>query len=463
MKQPTTTAAMPPLTLAPSTANRPGLVRFFPCLSLHPLTGRGPMLMGRSADAQVVLSDPRASREHAVLKRMAGGLVVKPLRARHGVFVDGQKVEGDHPLVDGSVLRCGSEIFIFREALPELASQPASDEAGVGSVWHARSVAQVEDAARRGFDLLLLGDTGTGKDVLARHFARTARPGGPFVALNLAAISRQLFESELFGHARGAFTGAHEGRMGAFRQAHDGVLFLDEVGALAPEHHFKLHRVLEQHSVRPTGTDRDIPIDVLVVSATERRLDELCRRGEFETSLYQRLRRAEVRLRPLRERAEDLPALAAQVLARALGVDVSAEELHPEFVELLALQGWPGNVRQLQNALDSNADALANLAHPDLARLREALAKDPGRGDHPTSLLAEGDAPAMEAGDRDTLEELLHADERRHLRSALEAVQGNKTQAARRLGISRQHLHRRLRQLGLTAPKEPADEGESCT
>jgi len=277
--------------------------------------------------------------------------------------------------------------------------------------------------------VLIQGESGTGKELVARaiHTA-SPRSAGPFVAVDCGAIAEGVLESELFGHARGAFTGAQAARRGLFEEANRGTLFLDEIGDIGPNLQARLLRALQEGTVRRVGTNEPIPVDVRVVAATNRDMEAAVRDGAFRADLYYRLHVVSIRIPPLRERKEDVPLLAehfAQKYGRAEGAAVS-----PAARELLVSYDWPGNVRELENAI---ARALALnpsgvITPEDLPDVvRHAAPPEPGSG-------------GLNLVDRPTLTELEH----RYATQVLAEMGGNKTRAAEVLGIDRKTLYRIL-------------------
>ncbi len=277
--------------------------------------------------------------------------------------------------------------------------------------------------------VLIQGESGTGKELVARaiHTA-SPRASGPFVAVDCGAIAEGVLESELFGHTRGAFTGAQAARRGLFEEAHHGTLFLDEIGDVGPNLQARLLRALQEGTIRRVGANDPINVDVRIVAATNRDMDAAVKQGTFRADLYYRLHVVSIRIPPLRERREDIPLLAehfAQKHGRAEGSAIS-----PEARELLVAYDWPGNVRELENAV---ARALALNPSgvvipedlPDAIRLAQA---EPAP------------APLPPPGDRPTLAEL----ERRYASQVLGETGGNKTRAAEILGIDRKTLYRIL-------------------
>ncbi|MEI7703580.1 MAG: sigma-54 dependent transcriptional regulator [Deltaproteobacteria bacterium] len=277
--------------------------------------------------------------------------------------------------------------------------------------------------------VLIQGESGTGKELVARaiHMA-SPRASGPFVAVDCGAIAEGVLESELFGHARGAFTGAQAARRGLFEEANHGTLFLDEIGDIGPNLQARLLRALQEGTVRRVGANEPISVDVRVVAATNRDLDAVVRQGAFRPDLYYRLHVVSIRIPPLRERREDVPLLAehfAQKHGRAEGSAIS-----PAARELLLAYEWPGNVRELENVI---ARALA--LNPSGVVLPEDL-PDTIRAVRPPP----GPAPLPDVTDRPSLAEL----EKRYATQVLHETGGNKTRAAEILGIDRKTLYRIL-------------------
>src|SRR6478672_9014563 len=217
-----------------------------------------------------------------------------------------------------------------------------------------RVMAQVERVAASETRVCILGETGTGKELIARALhERSPRKGGPFVTLNCAAVPGELIESELFGHEKGSFTGAASRHIGKFEQAHHGTLFLDEIGDMPLVMQAKLLRVLEEGQVERVGGDRSIPVDVRVIVATHRNLDELVKKGAFRQDLYHRIYVYPLTLPALRERAEDIPALVGHFAAQVADQNGwKPKPFLPDAIRELQRYGWPGNVRELRNVVE---------------------------------------------------------------------------------------------------------------
>jgi len=293
-------------------------------------------------------------------------------------------------------------------------------------------VAAADDVAETPTTVLLLGESGTGKEVLARYIhRRSPRANGPWVAVNCAALPAELLESELFGHERGAFTGAGDRRVGRFEQASGGTLLLDEISEIPLSLQAKLLRVLQEREVDRVGGQRPVPVDVRVIAATNRDLEQMVARGQFRSDLYYRLNVFPVLLPPLRMRAEDLPSLAVGLLAEASGeMGRPTPMLAPDVVDLLAGHDFPGNVRELRNVL------------------QRALVRCRGPVIGPEHLRAGADLPPSPSSAA-TLPSSLPLDlaslERIAIREALRRVNGNRTHAARLLGIGLRTLRNKLR------------------
>ncbi|MBI4816804.1 MAG: sigma 54-interacting transcriptional regulator [Deltaproteobacteria bacterium] len=299
-----------------------------------------------------------------------------------------------------------------------------------------KAIEEIDRAARSGATVLLEGETGTGKEVLARLLhLKSERRAGPFVALNCGALVEALEESELFGHEEGAFTGAHQKREGLFEAAAGGTLFLDEVGETAKSTQVKLLRALQERAIFRVGGTRAIEVDVRIVAASSRPLDELVATGRIREDLFYRLAVVRVRVPPLRERPEDVPALArayVEKLCRDAGVP--PKRLLPDAVEALASLRWPGNVRELKNAIER------------IVLLSEAT--ELGRHDLPPDFVL-GDIVRRATKNGETLAEVTGRVEREMIVRALARTGGVKSAAAEVLGISRVTLDSKLKAFGI--------------
>lgn len=302
-----------------------------------------------------------------------------------------------------------------------------------------RALELADRVARVDSTVLLRGPTGVGKERVARFIHdRSTRAGGPFVAVDCGALPPQLLESELFGHAKGAFTGATTDRAGLFEAAHGGTLLLDELGETTPDIQLRLLRVLQEREVRRVGETRARPIDVRVLAATHRDMEADVDRGDFREDLYYRLRVVEIVIPPLRERPDDILPLARKLLAAAAHrLSRPVRGLAPGACERLVGHDWPGNVRELENAIE-RAVALARtstIEADDLPRFRRRVETETTIADAP---------PESEALDHDP-SMTLEAVERAHVLRVLEEAGGNRAEAARRLDIGAATLYRKLK------------------
>jgi two-component system, NtrC family, response regulator HydG len=301
----------------------------------------------------------------------------------------------------------------------------------------------VARVAPKDVTVLVTGESGTGKERVAEAIvASSRRADRPFVRFNCAALSPELAEAELFGHARGAFTGAVRSRPGLFGEADGGTILLDEIAELAPNAQAKLLRVLQEGEVRPVGEEKARLVDVRVIAATHRDLEERVRAGAFREDLYYRLNVVHLHIPPLRDRPEDVPVLARHFLARFVDrFGVTTFTVPPALYDRLAAHPWPGNVRELENALEGLV-ALSPSDGLDLALLPGGAAPA-----HADEAAAAGSATLP-------LKQRVEAYERGIIVEALRATRGNRSEAARRLGVSRVTLHDKLRKYGLSGSDE---------
>jgi DNA-binding NtrC family response regulator len=299
----------------------------------------------------------------------------------------------------------------------------------------------LQKVAETDLTVLVLGDSGTGKELVAQALHnRSSRRDRPFIAVNCAAISRELVESELFGHEKGAFTGADARRVGRFEAADGGTIFLDEIGDMAPETQAKVLRVLQERSFERVGGTKPISVDVRVVAATHHDLVDAVKQRRFREDLFYRLKVVEIVLPPLRERCEDVPALAQRFLEQVterLGLE--KKHLGDDAFARLARHAWPGNVRELQNVIERAAvlSGGTTIEEVDLD-----LGDDPG-GDARSIVDVEG--LAFSDAKRRAVEQF----ERTFLLQALRSTGGNISRAAESVGMVRQSLQQKIRELGL--------------
>jgi DNA-binding NtrC family response regulator len=401
------------------------------------LLERGPYRVGKSPRSDLVLTDPAVSRHHLIVEVLRGGCRIKDERSTNGSFFKGSRFTAlDAP--PGSVIRVGHsdlQLLPVSQATPMRPSDKQQLGGLVGSSLAMRRIfALLERAATGDADVLLQGETGTGKELAAEALHKLGpRAGRPFVICDLAATPPSLVESELFGHVRGAFTGASTDRPGAFERAHGGTLFLDEIGDITAEVQPRLLGALERRQVKRVGGNSYTSVDVHVVAATHRNLEAEVAAGRFREDLYHRLAMITVVLPPLRERPEDLPLLVDTILARLGRTGPASELLSPGTQLLLRSHDWPGNVRELRNVIER---AVRLGTEPELG------GGQPGKAPH---VGADASTPFKEAK-----ESLVAAFERDYLADLMRRFGGNVSVAARESGIGRAYLHRLLKKYGLT-------------
>ncbi|HHH30255.1 MAG TPA: FHA domain-containing protein [Polyangiaceae bacterium] len=394
--------------------------------------------IGRSRSNGVFLDDAAASRLHAVILWTGGPeACIRDPGSRNGTFIDGRRLDGEATLTAGSKIQIGEAVLTV--LFPTRPNQVVEADGVIAE--DARSQALLVTAqrlARTPLPILLLGETGVGKELIANHIhSCSPRASGPFLSLNCGAIQESLAESSLFGHERGAFTGADRAHQGVFEAANGGTLLLDEVGELSPSNQVRLLRTLENATVVRVGSTRARPIDVRVIAATHRDLDARVKEGSFRADLLYRLDVLRLEIPPLRDRPDDILPLARHVLG-TLGLRA---QISDDAARLLRAHAWPGNVRELRNAV-----ARAATLGGDLLRASDfvMLQRTAARADGPL-------ASVVGNAERDAISD------------ALDACGGNQTRAARRLGITRRALIYRMEKHGLKpAPRaaHQVDRGE---
>jgi len=385
-------------------------------------------LREQGIEAQVILLADQGDVETAVAAMRAGvaDLLRRPLNLKQ---------------LEVAVDRCFSQRLAVKAAnepvRPVLKERP--QELVVAHCEMLKSICTaIKRVAPTPATVLVLGESGTGKEVAARSLHAFSGRAGSFVPLNCGAISPELLESELFGHAKGAFTGAHQARDGLFTYADGGTLFLDEIADMPLGMQSRLLRVLDDQKIRPVGGNREIPVDVRVIAATNRDLADAVRAGEFREDLYYRINVLSIRMPALRERTEDIPLLAEYF------VSMFADELSMPPVPVtegdiraLSVHHWPGNVREFRNVIERSV--LLGQSPEDC--LRDVAVQTHSEGDRT-------EAPGVVPGAPLTLAEI----EKQHILAVLQGCAGNKSEAARILEVSRKTLDRKLQQWGSSEP-----------
>lgn len=400
----------------------PTLLVAFPTPAALDLPRSG-QAVGREWFEEQGVVDNRVSTQHLLFTRTGGALSVEDAGSRNGTWLDGQRLEPRERarLSDGAILRLGRTVLVYRDELVG-PREPAPPRGQLVGPFGLRAVTETLDAVSRRPPrcLLVEGETGTGKELVADVAAQALRPGRPYVAVNVAGIPAGVFESQLFGHVAGAYSGAGKGSRGVIAAHDGGVVFFDEIGELPAELQPKLLRFLENGELFPVGADRPARADVLVIAATNRSLERMVSDGTFRRDLYARLAVATLELPPLRERIEDLFAVAcAFALRRGERYDVSMVDV--EAVERLMLHDFPNNMRELYAVLE-----------------RVAAIEPP-----PTLRMA-----ALSRVSREPASSRRGSLTRERVEAVLRANNGNQSQAARELGVSRGQLLRYLKSSG---------------
>ena len=458
---------------------------------IYMLSAQHPTRIGRAPDNEIVLSDSRCSRHHCEIRFVSDRWVVRDRRSRNGTYVHDQKVQSPRPLREGDVIQVGPHRLGFTTDTGRLYGADGSDandtednipirtatadpiipaapkqranENGKKRKDHADwtrrmlypatnsligegpSLERLRDQVRRAgptnAPILIRGESGVGKELVARSLhEHSRRRTAPFICLNCAALSESLLESELFGHERGAFTGAADRKLGKFELAHTGTLFLDEVGELSPAIQAKFLRVLEGQAFHRIGGSDPILADVRVLAATNRDLEEAVKSQQFRGDLYYRLQVMEIQVEPLRLRIEDVPALAQHFFQYAVEqTKRPVKSLSEEAIARLMGYRWPGNIRELKNAIHRAVILCAGdrVMPEDLYFC--ALDDDETSSHHlARSTLLNGKS--------------LVEVELTHILAVLEQTAWNKTKAAEILGIERSTLDRKLKRHDVRKP-----------
>ena len=421
--------------------------------AIHLLPPAGQVTIGRGEDCTIRVDHPSVSRRHAEID-VGPPLRIRDLGSANGTRAPGRVVprDGGVEFEPGEVLELGGVWIVVRDAegaptgdLP-LGSDAARAIAPPGVIVEDATMIRVfqlvERVAASDLSILVLGETGVGKEVVAEAIHRQSRRAkGPFLRLHCAALPRTLLESELFGHERGAFTGASESKPGLFESAGGGTVFLDEIGEIPPETQVALLRVVEDRKVMRVGAREPRKIDVRFVAATNRDLRTESQQGRFRSDLYYRLSGVSIRVPPLRERRSEIEPLARSFSTRAAE---SAGLSRPprwtaDALAALAAYGWPGNVRELRHAVEQAV--VVGRGEDILPEHLPAELQDTG---------AAGAATTSSATLRGELDDV----ERRRIVEALETCSGNQTRAAQLLGMPRRTFVKRLDAYGIARPRK---------
>jgi DNA-binding NtrC family response regulator len=416
------------------------------------VVGRGDARTARRALAEgvrklfVTLPGRMLSGTHARFVRTASRWWVEDCHSTNGSYVNGRRIERV-PLVDGDIIELGRNLLVYREGVPTPAASPAdldvddlsAREPGLSTLlpWIADEIVALESVARSALPVFLLGESGTGKELLARAVHRLSGRAGPLVPVNCGAIPESLVEGQLFGHVKGAFSGAVRDEPGLVRAAHGGTLLLDEIGDLPAVSQAALLRVLQEGEVQSVGSTRWTKVDVRVIAATHRPIAELVGQERFRGDLFARLNGYRFTAAPLRMRREDLPVLLRALLPRVCAAPEDVT-FTPSAAHALLRYGWPANVRELQHVL-SRATVLSHSGRIERQHLPAEMSDPEGTPEAPR--------PPPE-----TSEEELREDRLRHrLLAALEEHEGNVSEVARAMGKARMQIQRWLKRFAINA------------
>ncbi|MFO0571590.1 MAG: sigma 54-interacting transcriptional regulator [Polyangiaceae bacterium] len=414
----------------------------------HVLEG-GVLRIGSHPSNHVTLDDRTVSRFHCQLTQSDQGWVISDSGSMNGTSVNGVRVRDADLPRPGCRIELGDSVLrvheLGSEAVEEIPTWSSFGELYGESMAMRQLFAVMDRVAQSDSTVLIEGESGTGKELAATEIARRgSRANGPFIIVDCSAISPNLIESELFGHAKGAFTGADRTRVGAFEAAHGGTIFLDEIGEMPLEMQPKLLRAIESREVRRTGENEARKIDVRVIAATNRRLEREVNAGRFREDLYFRLGVVTVRMPPLRKRLDDIPALV-QVILRSLNAEEAIHLFTADVIDDMQRYDWPGNVRELRNYVER----AVVLDHAPPASERRA---GPFSSDEAATLPGLGAPPAttdITVPFKTAKEAVIGEFERAYLRALLDWAGGNVSKAARKAKMDRMYLYRLLQRYEL--------------
>jgi len=404
----------------------------------------GTHMVGKAPTCELVLRDDAVSRRHLEVALLPDGVRIKDLGSTNGSFYKGARFESIY-VGPGALITLGETVLAIRAATPAYRIPAGASHFGavIGASEAMSKIFEVlERVAPSDVSVLLQGETGTGKELIVEALhAASSRREGPLVVCDLGVIPRALMESELFGHVRGAFTGADQAREGAFEQADGGTLLLDEIGELADEGQRLLLRALEKREIRPVGGRSYRPVDLRIVATTHRDLAAEVRAGRFREDLYHRLCVVRVVVPPLRERAGDVAILVEAFLAQAAqAAGRRPPHVPPETLAALEAHDWPGNVRELKNVLERAVSLAPEERELDALVLGLSESERSGPG---------GEAESDSLSFREAKFRLVAAWEYDYLTALLARADGNVSRAARDAGLDRPYLHRLLKKHGL--------------
>ncbi|MBI2346357.1 MAG: sigma 54-interacting transcriptional regulator [Deltaproteobacteria bacterium] len=422
-------------------------------LTLHKTTTS----LGKREDNDFVLADKTVSRNHLEIEYTADCFLLKDLGSTNGTLLNGNRVKEAY-LAPGDVIKLGNSRIEFRAFDEKVKIEPSANTSYGYLVGQSLKMRQIfgilERIAGTNATVVVEGETGTGKDLVARSIhEQSARRSRPFVVFDCSAVAPNLIESELFGHERGAFTGAVRSRRGAFEEAHGGTIFLDEIGELTLDLQPKLLRALEQREVRRVGANNPVPIDVRVICATNKNLKKEIGAGRFREDLYYRLSVVKISIPPLRDRPDDIPPLVEKILRdgkfnRKPDGGLRVARVEDEALKVLKRYQWPGNVRELVNVLERATSFVDKdtIHRNHLEFVFQELDRDEERTE---KLAVNRDLPFKEAKQK-----VLEVFEKDYLLDLLRRNNHNLSKAAREAKIDRKHIRNLLKRYGIPTKEE---------
>jgi transcriptional regulator with GAF, ATPase, and Fis domain len=414
--------------------------------------------IGTRADNEVVLEGPSVSRRHCCIVLDGDQYLLKDLDSTNGTYLNRIQIREAY-LTPGCTLNIGAVDLRFQTEEEYFRFEPSTRDVcghAVGTSERMREIfGIIEQVAPTNTTVVLGGETGTGKEVVARTLHQLSqRSKMPFVVVDCGAIPEHLIESELFGHERGAFTGALAARQGLFELASGGTIFLDEIGELRPELQPKMLRVLEQREIRRVGGNKAIKVDVRVLAATNRNLLQEVKAGRFREDLYYRLTVVHIPLPPLRERAEDIPMLAKHFLRVGLfnrdhDDKMRIRRIESDAIDALLNYEWPGNVRELQNVIEracslTRSESIGRRDLPEHVSGVRLVHAEKAHLEAPPSV-----EPVLDQAFKDAKEVWNSQFEKAYLTEIIARHKGNITRAAKDAGLDRKHLRRLLKKHNL--------------
>lgn len=438
----------------------------------------GTVTVGSMDDNDLIIVDDTVSRYHAQIIQESDAYVLRDMGSTNGSFVNQVHIREAY-LSPGCLLRFGNSEFIFQPLDEELAIAPSAEEKFgdiIGGNLKMREIYSIlEKIAPTNATVVIEGETGTGKEVIAHTIHKLSlRAKKPFVVFDCGAVPESLIESELFGHEKGSFTGAIMTRQGLFELAQGGTIFLDELGELSLELQPKLLRVLEQREVRRVGASKPIPVDVRVVAATNRKLEDEVRNNRFRDDLFYRLSVVRIFLPPLRDRMDDLPLLVKHFLKnssfnRDMNANLKLRSISREAMDAMTHYAWPGNVRELLNIVeracslaDGDCIELIDLPEHISTMLPNQLPEEQAvvKAEEHTEKVAQGNASFTEFSDKpfkDAKEAWLASFESEYILSLLQRNNYNISQAARESDIDRKYFRKLMKKYDINDDGSGAD------